>query len=745
MQKLTDYHKTSVTQEKLVAFQLKSSSAFEIVKAESFDHFFLGWTCAELASWSSSWIEKVHADDRQKLLAHLSRISDEKFIQLDYRLSIKGQGFAWVRGQFMGMKGADCIQAAWQVLDVYPEMLSLEQRYVALLETIVESAHSLFHAKELGHGMSHVLAKVGAVTQVDRVYFIGLAETSSSDVPKCGLCASGSTSNFFAWMKQSHRSEYYSGHWLKKTMMDAEMHPIWSLLLDGQILNGDTEAMAPSIAACLNEQGIKSILLLPVIQNNQCFGVLGLENSLAERTWTDREALILGQLTMTLGVALKQFQVESRLSHYAFHDPLTELPNRALLLNRLDQCIKRKARHQCYSFAVLFLDLDRFKPINDRLGHEIGDRLLVQVAHRISHCIRPGDTVARLGGDEFVILLDDIADLSDAEAAVMRLRTEITRCFVIDGNEIFIDASVGVVLSSMEFKSAEAILQKADLAMYRAKNSGKGCYRVFENSMHSQMIQRSETESEMHIALHNKEFEVHYQPIIQLDSGTIKGFEALARWNHPEMGLLQPNKFIPIAEETGMIKELGMQVLQSACEQASHWQRLLPQYNTLTMNVNLSAKQFVQEGLIHNIEKILEQTNLPPACLHLELTESCIIRKDPETLSLIKRLRAIGIQIYLDDFGAGYSSLQYLNFFPLNGLKIDRMFTQKIPSSSETQAIVRSIVVMAQALNMDIVVEGIENNQQVEYLRNFSALSGQGFLFARPLTVDSAEELLIKT
>ena len=588
--------------------------------------------------------------------------------------------------------------------------------------------------------MGQVLAKIGALTGVDQMYFLGVGQdgTEESD----GLKDFSSESELFAWARHSLGRHPSPGNWLQTAYVHSGEHPVWQQLFQGRTFQGCVDAMPADMAICLQQQDIFSILLLPVIRQDRVVGVLGFENRKSVQDWTERELLVLQQLKQILGAALHKFHMESRLSHYAFHDPLTELPNRALLLNRLEQNIKRKVRYSDYSFAVLFLDLDRFKPINDRLGHEVGDHLLIQVAQRITACIRPCDTVARLGGDEFVVLLDEIVDVSDAEAVIERIRSELTRRFEVDGHDLHIDVSIGIVLSSEESKSAEAILQKADLAMYRAKKSGRGCYRFFEHSMHSQMVQQSETESDMHIALQNKEFDVHYQPIVNLLTGNVVGFEALARWNHPLMGLLEPSQFIPIAEETGMIKVLGMQVLQAACQQAQAWNSAHPHSRDLTMNVNLSAKQFVQEDLLKNIVEILHETRFPPSLLHLELTESCIFRKDNETRSLIQDLQDLGIKIYLDDFGAGYSSLQYLNYFPLSGLKIDRMFTQKLHLSSETQAIVRSVIVMAQALNMDVVVEGIENEQQMQYLTQFSQVSGQGFLFAKPLEVSQAQTFL---
>lgn len=726
-------------QTSLISFQFLAEKNPKLLHADSSIQLLLGWSTTELLTNHQHWVNLVHPEHRPILLTQINQLTEGQSIQCDYQIKHKTGSYQWVRSQFSRLESQTTILGTW--LDLSPTKQSeiSEKRYTHLLENIIEAAHRLFSPAELELGMSQVLAQVGTLTAVDRVYFLG-SEGSSND-PSFRHTIHSRLFNFFAWGRQS--SHHHSpGHWLKNSFHESEQNPIWQQLRQGRPLRGAAEEMPAEISTYLLENQVHSILLLPILQNSRFFCVLGFENSQSPQSWTDREIHILGQLATTLGVALKQFHVESRLSHYAFHDPLTELPNRALLMDRLEQCLRRKARQASYSFAVLFLDLDRFKPVNDRLGHEVGDRLLIQVAQRISHFIRPGDTVARLGGDEFVILLENVESVTQAEAAILRLRAELTQCFLIDDNEIHIDASVGIALSSMEYKSAEEILQKADLAMYRAKNSGKGCYRFFETSMHSQMMLKSNTESEMRLALQRQEFQVHYQPIISLDSGIIQGFEALARWNHPELGLLDPSYFIPIAEETDMIKILGMQVLQMACQQAQQWKNQVSNCPPLTINVNLSAKQLTQKDLFQNITRILADTNFPPHHLHIELTESFIINKDTETLNLINQLQSLGIKIYLDDFGAGYSSLQYLNFFPIDGLKIDRMFTQKIPLNQETKAIVRSIIIMAQALKMDIVVEGIENNLQIDYFNNFQGISGQGFLFSSALSSAQTQELL---
>jgi diguanylate cyclase (GGDEF)-like protein len=730
-------------QHDLVSFQFQITEQFPLVDAAPSVESLLGWSKEELLNPSCHWCELIHPKDRPILLSQIHSLTDSQSIQCDYQIKNKSGNYQWVRSQFIRLPYQPTIIATWFDLSQIKQSETHEIRYTQLLENIIEASHHLFYPAELEQGMNQVLAKIGTVTEVSRVYFLGLNTLPGSTALEQKIHKIPTASNYFAWGRKGSPKKPL-GHWLKQSLGESDHNPIWQYLHQGHPLKGSIEQMPAEISTYLIQQQVHSILLIPILEHGHFSCVLGLENRHSRQNFTEREIQILEQLTITLGVALKQFHAESRLSHNAFHDPLTDLPNRALLLNRLNHCLRRKARQQTYTFAVLFLDLDRFKPVNDRLGHEVGDRLLIQVAQRLSSLIRPGDTVARLGGDEFVLLLEDVANATQAEAAINRLRTEITRLFKIDDHTIHIDASVGIALSSMEYTDAEEILQKADLAMYRAKHAGKGCHQIFEASMHSQMMLKSETESGMRLALQSNEIEVHYQPIISLDSGGIQGFEALARWNHPELGLLDPSHFIPIAEETGMIKILGMQVLQIACEQTRQWQDHIPNGSGLTIKVNISAKQLTQKDLFQQIKLILIETNFPPSHLHLELTESFIIQKDTATLSLIRQLQSLGIKIYLDDFGAGYSSLQYLNFFPIDGLKIDRMFTQKIPGSPETKAIVRSIIIMAQALKINIVVEGIENQQQIEYFRKFNSISGQGYLFSRPISAECIQELLLR-
>ncbi len=432
-------------------------------------------------------------------------------------------------------------------------------------------------------------------------------------------------------------------------------------------------------------------------------------------------------------------------------DALTGLPNRLLFLDRLERLIAHTKRHKDYLFAVLFLDLDGFKMINDSLGHGIGDQLLVGVANRLEKCLRITDTVtrieklftiARLGGDEFTILLDQVKDPSDATLVADRLMTALAAPFLLDGRKIFTSISVGIALSNIGYDKAEDLLRDADTAMYRAKATGKGRYEVFDLNMRASVIARLQLETDLRTAVEREEFRNYYQPIVSLGTGRITGFEALLRWQHPTRGLLQPMEFIPVAEETGMIRELGWWNLQKACRQISAWNRHRNGHPLLVMSVNLSAKQFLQPNLAVDIGKLLEEVGLAPNTLKLEITESSVMADPAGAVEMLTRIKKLGVQLSIDDFGTGYSSLSYLHRFPLDTLKIDRSFTRAIGQDGDTMEIVRTILPMASSLRLDVIAEGVETAEQVEMLRTLRCEFAQGYYFSKPVPADEAGVLL---
>ncbi len=476
---------------------------------------------------------------------------------------------------------------------------------------------------------------------------------------------------------------------------------------------------------------------------------------------------------------------EDQLLHDALHDALTELPNRALLTDRLGQAFARAKRHPSYQFAVLFLDLDRFKVINDSQGHRTGDRLLVAVARRLLTCLRPGDTVARLGGDEFVILLEEIQGIDEAIAQAKKILRAIERPLNLEGNKVLITASIGIALSTGEYQWPGDILRDADIAMYRAKALGKARYEVFTSAMHTQAVALMNLEHDLRQSVEELNFTtysivdlpdaaaenspmceidwklerpksqftpptlecpftVYYQPIVCLKSGSVIGFEALVRWLHPERGVVSPMEFIAMAEETGLITPLGLWVLNESCRQIIKWQSLnLPLGNSrLTVAVNLSGRQFSEPESIEQIKQVLLETGVDARCLKLEITETVVMEDGEAAAAMLSQLRELGIGLCIDDFGTGYSSLSYLHRFPINILKVDRSFVSRVGEAGENLEIVRAIVMLARSLGMEVVAEGVETAVQLAQMRAIGCEYGQGYFFSKPLDSESATALL---
>jgi diguanylate cyclase (GGDEF)-like protein/PAS domain S-box-containing protein len=435
-------------------------------------------------------------------------------------------------------------------------------------------------------------------------------------------------------------------------------------------------------------------------------------------------------------------RAEQQLHYDAFHDALTGLANRALFTDHLKLALARTQRQADHEFAVLFLDLDRFKVINDSLGHMVGDQLLVGIARRLETCLRPGDTVARLGGDEFTILLEDLTGEADAIEIAERLQSALAMPFNLGGQQVFTTASIGITLSSIGYNRPEDCLRDADTAMYRAKQHGKARHELFDSSMHARAMKLLQVESDLRRAVEHHELVVYYQPIMSLETERIRGFEALVRWQHPQQGLISPVDFIPVAEETGLIVPLGQWVLSEACRQARVWQEQFPSDPPLSISVNISAKQFAQPGLIEQVEHVLRETGLAPGSLQLELTESVVMESIETATDLLHRLRALGVALSIDDFGTGYSSLNYLHNFPLDTLKIDRSFVSQMAGNNENTEIVQTIVTLARSLGMNVVAEGIETEMQLSSLQALECEGGQGYLFAKPMHSKAAEAFL---
>ncbi len=435
-------------------------------------------------------------------------------------------------------------------------------------------------------------------------------------------------------------------------------------------------------------------------------------------------------------------RTEEQLVHDALHDALTGLPNRTLFMERVEHALKHAKRHKDYLFAVLFIDLDRFKIVNDSLGHSVGDRLLIAIARLLERCLRTNDTVARLGGDEFTVFLDNIQDITDATRIAERLQAELMSPFNLEGHTVFTNASIGIVLGSSGYQQGSELLRDADIAMYRAKELGKARYAIFDPLMHAQTLKLLQLENELRRAIERQEFLVYYQPIISLVTGRLTGFEALVRWQNPEQGLILPAEFIPIAEDTGLIVPLGEWVLRSACRQLRAWQLKFPAAAPLNMSVNIASKQIRESNFSEKLDQILAETALDGSFLKLEITESMLAADAQATINMLNQIRARKIQLSMDDFGKGYSSLSYLHRFPINTLKIDRSFVSQMNSDPENFEIVRTIITLAHTLRMDVIAEGVETAEQFTQLRTLKCEQAQGYFFSKPLDCFSAESII---
>ncbi len=438
-------------------------------------------------------------------------------------------------------------------------------------------------------------------------------------------------------------------------------------------------------------------------------------------------------------------RAEEQLQHDAFHDALTGLPNRALFIDRLQAALARlqgaMARgHHKGMFAVVFLDVDRFKLVNDSLGHSVGDRLLVELSSALKTAVRPGDTVARLGGDEFTILLEDIEEREEATAVAERIQAVLREPLTLAGHEVFATVSMGIALSAPSYRRAEDLLRDADTAMYHAKALGKSRHQVFDSSMHARASKLLQLEHDLRRAIDRKEFRVHYQPIVRVEDRRIAGFEALVRWHHPERGLVAPSEFIHLAEETGLVVPLGRAVLEEACRQAAQWHQ--SSGDDLTVSVNLSVKQFSQPDLVEQVDAALRQSGLPSRLLKLEVTESMVMENTDGAIALLRRLKALGVHIAIDDFGTGYSSLSYLLRLPADTLKIDRSFVSGSGDAGRNVTIVRAVVGLAGSLGLDVVAEGVETEEQLALLVDFNCPLAQGFLFSPAVDSQAAAELV---
>jgi diguanylate cyclase (GGDEF)-like protein len=441
-----------------------------------------------------------------------------------------------------------------------------------------------------------------------------------------------------------------------------------------------------------------------------------------------------------IGQALRESK--ERFRHAAFHDALTDLPNRNQFIETLKFLLEKSRQTPDFNFAVLFLDLNRFKTINESLGHSTGDNLLQNVGERLKKLIGEDDMLARFGGDEFGIILSNVNTTEEAVSFAQLINYKLSVPFSIGGRQVFVNTSIGIALGNASYTEAEDVLRDADIAMYYAKDHEKN-YEIFDQTMHTRAVTLLQIETDLRYAVERNELQAYFQPIIDLETMQLGGFETLIRWNHPQRGLVSPADFIPVAEETGLIVPITLWILRESCRQMVEWQNLDSLNKSLILSVNLSGKHFGQGNLVEEVRKIIAETGIAPSCLKLEITESAVMENAEMVIAMLKQLKELGLQLSIDDFGTGYSSLSYLHRFPIDTLKVDRSFVSTMEDGSENGEIVRTIIALAKALGMDVVAEGIETIHQLHQLRILGCEYGQGYLFSRPVPKDEAEKIVL--
>lgn len=507
----------------------------------------------------------------------------------------------------------------------------------------------------------------------------------------------------------------------------------------------------PIMRRSLPLKGVDSILCVPVIVDEKVVALIYAEKSVGgSRAFQNHELRLAVAIGHQVALTVHRKTTEEELIHTARHDALTNLPNRTFFLEQLRKAVKNAESSADSLFAVLFLDLDQFKMVNDGLGHSVGDKILFGVAQRLLGTTRVADNrvssgmVARFGGDEFAILLENIKEEGDALTVAKRVQQVMEQPFKIDGRKVIISASIGITMSYMGYNQAEDMLRDADIAMYAVKENGKSGYKVYDQPMHARLMENLDMQIGLRQAINNGELLLHYQPILSLQMGNIVGFEALIRWDSPDQGLVYPDKFLSVSDTTGLLTSIDHWVMQTACQQMNQWNKENPSAPPLYISVNLSGKQIQHPLLVKQVEEVLKKTGLEAKNLWLEITESTSIKKSETTLSMLGELRAMGVSLSLDDFGTGFSSLSYLHRFPVNALKIDRSFVSRIGGKGEGKKIIETIVILGQQLGLDVIVEGVETAEQLEFVSLLDCGYAQGYYFSKPLVASEARAFMKK-
>lgn len=600
-----------------------------------------------------------------------------------------------------------------------------------LLQSVAEATTHLLENVAYGAAIDAAIAKLGYAAGADRVCIFAnhLHEHNKQLL----------TSLRFEWVRDPKQSLLNASHRYNQSFHDESLASWYNLLFDEKSLCGTLDDFSEAEQILLRKDGIQGILVVPIFVDKKFWGFIELHHCSSSVAWSSQEESIVFAMAASISAALQRQKTEEIIHHQAFHDALTKLPNRILFQEKLVAALQ-EAPLSKHLVAVLFIDLDRFKRINDTLGHTVGDHLLCAVAERLQNCLPSEACVSRWGGDEFTVLLPQIESSEAATKIAAVILDTIKQAFLIRSQTLFVGASIGIAISPDAGTEAETLLQNADVALYHCKEHKTQGYQVYDTSINSKAPELFMLENSFPGALAKGEFELYYQPKLNIFTGKIIGLEALVRWNHPTMGLVSPGIFIPLAEETGFISNLGSWVLENACDQIVRWhqQGLGP----LSVAVNLSARQFYNPTLLDELSQVLKTSRVDPNCLELEITETTAVENIELTKSLLTQMQDLGIHIAMDDFGTGYSSLNYLKQLPLNTLKIDRSFIKDLKADTKDLEIVRAVIALAHGLKLKIVAEGVDKAEQLEILKDLNCEIVQGFYFSRPIPVDKMTTML---
>ncbi|WP_118166052.1 EAL domain-containing protein [Nostoc sphaeroides] len=598
-----------------------------------------------------------------------------------------------------------------------------------LLQAVAEAANYLLGEMNYETGIERALAVVGEAAKADRAYLF-----QNHPHPATGEIV---VSLRFEWTHPSIESTYE--YWQNQPYQASGLARWYIVLSSGKSISGVTQEFPAVEQEFMIRDGIQSLILVPLCLENELWGYLGLADCTFERHWSKHEESTLLTMAASIIGARQRQQVEEKIRYQALHDMLTGLPNRLLFNELLNKTLPNATRNG-ESLAVIFLDLDRFKVINDTLGHTLGDQLLQSVAQRLQHLLRGGDTIARWGGDEFTILLPRVNDIEEVTLVAHKILQALEDAFYLQGHELYVTASLGIALFDNNSPDAETLIQHADAALYYAKDKGRNNYQFYSVSLSAKNPELLTLEKSLRYALERNEFTLYYQPRVNIATEEITGMEALLRWQQPEMGLVAPSVFIPLAEESGLIVPIGEWVLRTACIQNKIWQDAgLP---PITIAVNLSLKQFRQPKLMETIATVLQETGLEPQFLELEIMETTAIEDLDFTRAVLEELQQMGVCISIDDFGTGHSSLSRLQLLPLHNLKIDKSFIQYLTQDAKVAHIIQAIVTLGHSLGLKLIAEGVENEEELEFLKSINCEDVQGYYFYRPLSAQKATEIL---